>query len=138
MQDGRLETTAPRPTHQPAPAHTASPTPGPRRAPGGGPPVSPDPQAPPCPICQPPLPAGVRRRYCSPACKTAAWKRQHRDRPTSPPRHTPPAPPAAIRDCPHCGQPVAIVALLTTPQVAGPQLATGTPDVIPLRPVRTT
>jgi hypothetical protein len=23
-----------------------------------------------------------------------------------------------LRDCPHCGEPVAIVALLTTPQVA--------------------
>lgn len=86
------------------------------------------------------MPTTTRRRYCSPACKTAAWRRDNPDRPAGPPRTTtPPAPgqqPGTTRDCPHCGKTVTIVALLTTPQIAGPQLATGTPDVIPLHPVR--
>jgi endogenous inhibitor of DNA gyrase (YacG/DUF329 family) len=96
-----------------------------------------------CPICTTPIPATARRRYCSPACKTAAWRRDNPDRPAGPPRTTAPTPPttgsqpAATRDCPHCGKPVTIVALLTTPQIAGPQLVTATPDAIPLRPVRT-
>jgi endogenous inhibitor of DNA gyrase (YacG/DUF329 family) len=95
-----------------------------------------------CPICQTPIPAASRRRWCSPACKTAAWRRDNPDRPAGPPRITAPTPqptgpqPAATRECPHCGKAVAIVALLTTPQIAGPQLATGTPDAIPLRPIR--
>lgn len=90
-----------------------------------------------CPICTTPIPTTSRRRYCSPACKTAAWRRDH-SRPASKPaspRQTGQQP-AALRNCPHCGEPVTIIALLTTPQVAGPQLATGTPDTIPLRPVR--
>jgi hypothetical protein len=95
-----------------------------------------------CPICQAAMPADAKRRWCSPACKTAAWRRDNPDRPAGPPRTTPPATPgngapAALRDCPHCGEPVAIVALLTTPHVARPQPADGTPDVIPLHPVRT-
>lgn len=96
-----------------------------------------------CPICATPIPAGLRRRYCSPACKTAAWRRANPDRPAGPPRPKPtvPAPvtgthPAALRDCPHCGKPVTIIALLTTPQLAGPQHTTNAPDAIPLRPVR--
>lgn len=93
-----------------------------------------------CPICQTPIPDTSRRRWCSPACKTTAWRRDNPDRPTGPPRTTPTATgpqPAALRDCPHCGEPVAIVALLATPQVARPQPANGTPDVIPLHPGRT-
>ena len=88
------------------------------------------------------MPAIAKRRYCSPACKTAAWRRDNPDRPAGPPRTTTPTAtgqqPAATRDCPHCGEPVAIVALLATPHVAGPQLATGTPDAVPLHAVRTT
>jgi len=94
-----------------------------------------------CPICQAPMPAGSSRRTCSPACKTEAWRRDNPGRPAGPPRTTPtPTPatgpmPAALRDCPHCGEPVAIVALLTTPQIAGPQVTAGAPRVIPLHPV---
>jgi hypothetical protein len=82
-------------------------------------------------------------RTC-PACKTAAWRRANPDRPAGPTRaRTVPPPktgplPAALRDCPHCGEPITIVALLTTPQVAGPQLATGTRDAVPPHAVRTT
>jgi endogenous inhibitor of DNA gyrase (YacG/DUF329 family) len=95
-----------------------------------------------CPICQTPLPSGARRRYCSPACKTTAWRRDNPDRSAGPPRTKPtltPAvkpQPAALRECPHCGEPVAIVALLTTPHVARPQPGDGTPDAIPLHPGR--
>ena len=92
-----------------------------------------------CPICTVPIPATARRRYCSPACKTTAWRREHPDRPAGPPRNTRTAPapqPAAVRDCPHCGEQITIVALLTTPQIARPQPATDTPNLIPLHPIR--
>jgi hypothetical protein len=88
------------------------------------------------------MPAGTKRRWCSPACKTTAWRRDNPDRPNGPTRRTTtPAPltgpqPTALRECPHCGKPVAIIALLATPQVARPQPADGTPDVIPLHPGR--
>lgn len=96
-----------------------------------------------CPICQTPIPTNSRRRYCTPACKTAAWRRDNPDRPAGPPRRTvrpTPAPatgplPAAQRDCPHCGEPITIVALLTTPQLARPQ-HTEPPEPVALQPVR--
>lgn len=40
--------------------------------------------------------------------------------------------PAATRPCPHCGEAVTIVALLTTPEAARPTIPT-TSDVIPIR-----
>jgi len=41
---------------------------------------------------------------------------------------------AAQRDCPHCGGPVSIFALLTTPEAARPQIPITTPEgVIALR-----
>jgi endogenous inhibitor of DNA gyrase (YacG/DUF329 family) len=75
-----------------------------------------------CPTCLDPLPTGnPQRRYCSPPCKAAGWRRDHADDTDRQPvaRKVPaPPPPATIRDCPHCGEPVAIVALLATPNVA--------------------
>ena len=99
-----------------------------------------------CPICWNTFTATGRNRgkhtYCSNRCRAEAGRRRARDttsRATAAPGRRPYRPePAAQRDCPHCGQPVTIVALLTTPQIAGPQLATGAPDVIPLRRARTT
>ncbi|MFD9961881.1 hypothetical protein [Amycolatopsis sp. NPDC058986] len=104
-----------------------------------------------CPICWEAFIATGRqaktRRYCSPECKrTAAARREverssHPDRPLGPPPAAAPlAPPpaplpqlAAQRDCPHCGGPVTIVALLTTPEAARPQMPLAAPDgVIPL------
>ena len=41
--------------------------------------------------------------------------------------------PAATRPCPHCGEPITIVALLTTPEAARPQLPNPASDVIPIR-----
>ncbi len=73
-----------------------------------------------CPTCLDPLPAGTRRRYCTPACKTEGWRRDHAadtDRRPAP-RATPTPPSATVRDCPHCNAPIAVVTLLAAPNVA--------------------
>ncbi|MBT2543286.1 hypothetical protein J7E99_21945 [Streptomyces sp. ISL-44] len=44
-----------------------------------------------------------------------------------------PLEPAATRNCPHCQQPVTIVALLATPEAARPAMPVRSPDIIPLR-----
>jgi endogenous inhibitor of DNA gyrase (YacG/DUF329 family) len=100
-----------------------------------------------CPICWEGFTATGRqarhKTYCSPTCKRTAAARREVER-TSQPQHpsTPvatahPAPQpqtVAQRDCPHCGGPVTIVALLTTPEAARPQMPIAAPDgVIPLR-----
>ena len=41
--------------------------------------------------------------------------------------------PAALRNCPHCDQPVTIVALLATPEAARPTIPKRVPDITPLR-----
>jgi hypothetical protein len=74
-----------------------------------------------CPTCLNPLPAGSRRRYCTPACKTEGWRRDHAadtDRQPTPRKLPAPPPAATIRDCPHCAAPIAVVTLLATPNVA--------------------
>ena len=85
-----------------------------------------------CPVCWTEFTTTQRRRiYCSRKCCGTAWERRGGRRPaqarTAEPATPPPAPaspqPAATRDCPHCGQPVTIVALLTTPQAAQPKLS---------------
>lgn len=101
-----------------------------------------------CPICWEPFTATGRtaktRIYCSPECKRTAAARREVDRASSGTKRTaghkpaePPAQlpaPAADRDCPHCGGPITIVALLTTPEAARPHLPAAAPDgVIPLR-----
>ena len=102
-----------------------------------------------CPICWTTFTPANRNTgnhtYCSSRCRAEAGRRRTRNTDTpgtantaTPPRRTHRPEPVARRDCPHCGQPVTIVALLTTPQIAGPQLAAGTPDVIPLHRVRAT
>ena len=58
-----------------------------------------------CPACgQPFTPAG-RRRWCSDACRQAAWRQRH---PAPDPAAVLPAPPpardATIYQCPECGQ----------------------------------
>jgi hypothetical protein len=74
-----------------------------------------------CPTCLNPLPTGSRRRYCTPACKTEGWRRDHAvdtDRQPTPRNLSAPPPAATIRNCPHCSEPIAIVTLLATPNVA--------------------
>lgn len=44
-----------------------------------------------------------------------------------------PLEPTATRNCPHCHQPVTIVALLATPEAARPSVPTTSPDIVPLR-----
>jgi hypothetical protein len=44
-----------------------------------------------------------------------------------------PLEPTATRNCPHCQQPVTIVALLATPEAAGPTMPHHRTDVVPLR-----
>lgn len=69
--------------------------------------------------------------YCSDRCRKHAWEqRKHRDTAT---QDRPPAPqPAATRDCPHCGEPITIVALLTTPAAARPSVP-GDGTIVPLQ-----
>ncbi|PKV92544.1 hypothetical protein ATK30_3357 [Amycolatopsis echigonensis] len=108
-----------------------------------------------CPICWEAFVTTGRqaktRLYCSRQCKRTAAARREVERTTPasstarpfgtpPPAATPPAPAAPLphiaaqRDCPHCGAPVTIVALLTTPEAARPQMPVAAPDgVIPLR-----
>jgi endogenous inhibitor of DNA gyrase (YacG/DUF329 family) len=104
-----------------------------------------------CPICWEAFIAAGRqagsRVYCSPQCKRTAAARREVERAsnqatpfrplsTAPAPTPPPAPLpqlAAQRECPHCGGPVSIVALLTTPEAARPQMPIAAPDrVIPL------
>jgi hypothetical protein len=120
--------------------------------------MSPDTNAIPktCPICWEAFIATGRqattRVYCSRECKRTAAARREVERtshpnkpfgppppaaaPPAPPAPLPPAPlpqPAAQRDCPHCAGLVTIVALLTTPEAARPQMPMAAPDgVIPL------
>lgn len=91
-----------------------------------------------CPVCWTPFTATGRRVYCSKKCRGTAWERRggrHTKTATTP---TPkPAPqPVATSGCPHCGQPVTIVALLATPQAARPRLPHPSPDTTPTRPAR--
>jgi endogenous inhibitor of DNA gyrase (YacG/DUF329 family) len=108
-----------------------------------------------CPICWESFTAAGRqarnRIYCSARCRNTAVRRRGRGefvpetRPlvSGPLPADPPAPPVSIerlpqpaahRECPHCGGPITIVALLTTPEAARPQMPIAAPDgVIPLR-----
>lgn len=86
-----------------------------------------------CPVCQTTFartPRQPRRRYCSATCRRTAWRRRQ-PRPGTQPdsRSARPTtePPVAIRACPHCDQPVTIVALLVTPQAARPTMPTPSP-----------
>ncbi|MFF3160166.1 hypothetical protein [Streptomyces sp. NPDC057910] len=114
-----------------------------------------------CPICEGSFeaPATVRQIYCSPTCRQDANRQrgQARDEdrahrlgekpPARPVAKLPPARPAprqqpgvrdpleptATRNCPHCDQPITIVALLATPEAARPSITSRIPDITPLR-----
>ncbi|WP_159426068.1 hypothetical protein [Streptomyces noursei] len=115
-----------------------------------------------CPVCNDAFeaPKTVRQVYCSPACRKDADRRRGQARdddrarrlgesPRSPrpvgelptarpaPRQQPgvrdPLEPTATRNCPHCDQPITIVALLATPEAARPSISSRVPDITPLR-----
>jgi hypothetical protein len=92
-----------------------------------------------CPVCQSvftPSPRQPRQRYCSTSCRQAAWRRRQQQPPppAAPADHSQPEPhPVAIHACPHCGTPIAVVALLVTPQAARPYPKTSS-EVIAIQP----
>jgi hypothetical protein len=92
-----------------------------------------------CPICWDTFsPVQPRHTYCSDRCRKAAHQRRQAGQPaagTGTREQPEPATPAPIaeRDCPHCGETITIVALLTTAEVARPAVpGTTTNAVIPL------
>jgi len=89
-----------------------------------------------CPICWTTFTPHGRQVYCTDRCRKTAYERRRRDT-AAPQAIAASAPmPVAERDCPHCGHPIAIVALLTTPQLARPQTPSAASEdaVILLRP----
>lgn len=94
-----------------------------------------------CQICwQEFTPSRSSNIYCSKRCKNTAFHRKTRPLATTGDATNttstgPTQPqPAAVRDCPHCGEPITIVALLTTPEAARPTTPNPPPDgVITLR-----
>ena len=85
-----------------------------------------------CPICWTTFtPTGPRHRYCSDRCRKTGHQRRQTDPALEPSRPPQTPAPVASRACPHCGEQVSIVALLTTPEAARP--AVPDPSVIPLR-----
>jgi len=61
-------------------------------------------RAPACPVCQRRFPPGGRRRFCSDACRKAAWRRRHQPPQASsvvvPPAR--PRRPITVYACPSC------------------------------------
>lgn len=110
-----------------------------------------------CPFCKDEFTSRptVRQKYCSPLCRRQAENQRERERdlaraarmgeasPTRPATKSPAVtrrestldlPPTATRNCPHCDQPITIVALLATPQAARPTIPYSTPpEVTPIR-----
>ena len=116
-----------------------------------------------CPVCGTEFTHGakIRQVYSSPACRREAERIRDRGRDEErarrlgevvPPRSVEPAPatrpqpprspaarvqdplvPTAVRNCPHCDQPVTIVALLATAEAARPTITQPSSEVIALR-----
>ncbi|MFG2525308.1 hypothetical protein [Streptomyces sp. NPDC048527] len=102
-----------------------------------------------CPVCDKTFeaPASTRQVYCAPECRREADRRLGEKPPARPVAELPPVRPAprqqpgvrdpleptATRNCPHCDQPVTIVALLATPEAARPSITSRIPDISPLR-----
>lgn len=108
-----------------------------------------------CPVCQDEFLAEPRLRqvYCSPRCRAEADRRRGAARDLerarrlgeNTPQGAAPAAlatvfrggdtlaPAATRNCPHCQQPITIVALLATPEAARPNITQPGADVIALK-----
>lgn len=107
-----------------------------------------------CPVCENIFTANprLRRVYCSPECRRESERQRNRTRDEERarrlgehPRAPPPGPqpattgpidplaPTAVRNCPHCDQPVTIVALLATQEAARPTITNRVTDIAPLR-----
>ena len=108
-----------------------------------------------CPICQGEFLAEPRLRqvYCSPRCRAEADRRRGAARDAerarrlgentpTPASLTPPGTmfrggdtlaPAATRNCPHCQQPITIVALLATPEAARPHITQPSAEIMALK-----
>jgi hypothetical protein len=105
-----------------------------------------------CPTCQGEFTANprIRQVYCSPICRRTSEKQRDRERdqqrarrlgePVTSPDPVPPGPraadpliPTAVRNCPHCDQPVTIVALLATAEAARPTIHQPSSSIIALR-----
>lgn len=95
-----------------------------------------------CPVCWDTFTPALRKpsqTYCTERCRGTAYRRRRGEQTPAADTSTAPAAaalpqPAAHRDCPHCGGPITIVALLTTPEAARPSVpATASDGVIPLR-----
>ncbi|SRR6266540_7103917 len=73
-----------------------------------------------CPICWTTFTPHGRQVYCTDRCRKTAYERRRRD--TTTPSAIAAASPAPVaeRGCPHCGQPIVVVALLTTAEAARP------------------
>lgn len=85
-----------------------------------------------CPICWTSFhPVSPRHRYCSDRCRKSAHTRRHAGTDLAATGPAPTPAPVATRPCPHCGEAITIVALLTTPEAARPTIPE--PGVIPLR-----
>ena len=85
-----------------------------------------------CPICWTGFtPLSPRHRYCCDRCRKTGHQRRQDHPAPDPTRPSPTPAPVASRACPHCGEQVSIVALLTTPEAARPVIPD--PSVIPLR-----
>jgi hypothetical protein len=57
-----------------------------------------------CPACGQPLTPAGRRRWCSDACRQAAWRRRHSPARRATELSPPPNPQDTIYQCPHCEQ----------------------------------
>lgn len=92
----------------------------------------------PCRVCWREFtPTRSNNIYCSVRCKNTAYYRRRAHAaivdgdPWAPGRDpVAAAQPAAVRNCPHCGEPITIVALLTTPEAARPSISHAAPDVV--------
>ena len=107
-----------------------------------------------CPVCEGIFTANPRLRqiYCSPECRRESERQRNRTRdeerarrlgehprarapapPPTAPGTIDPLAPTAVRNCPHCDQPVTIVALLATQEAARPTITNRVTDIVPLR-----
>ena len=89
-----------------------------------------------CPICWTAftVPGQRKKTYCSDRCRKSAHQRRHGGPIAGGPKRLADPSPVAQRDCPHCGRPIVVVALLTTTQAARPDPPAPARNVVALHP----